>query len=143
MTHNGRVQELESQLSMAQNLITHLEAMLELKIDALRVRDAQLEESRQVAREKAARVAELEAQVRDTAECNAEAMRRMMNMHRRELEAAQKRIAAAHEIIGGLIDVQNGCPLPKYERDFDLVNDQAKHWLEAQASEAKDEQAST
>jgi len=29
------------------------------------------------------------------------------------------------EIIEGLLDVQNGCPLPKYQRDFDAVNARA------------------
>lgn len=35
----------------------------------------------------------------------------------------------AREIIQGLLDVQNGCPLPKYQHDFDRINATAVAFL--------------
>ncbi len=60
--YSQQVKRWADELEAAQKRIAHLEATLEAKTDSLRVRDSQLEEARQVAREKAHRVAELEAQ---------------------------------------------------------------------------------
>lgn len=47
------------------------------------------------------------------------------------LEAAESRNAELADVLQSLVDLQNGCPLPKYEADWNRTMERAKVLLAA------------
>jgi hypothetical protein len=99
--------------------------MKQLKVETIRYRDPSDEwvrevEIREVLDVFTQRIICFMADIEDS-EARAAHIVRCVN----ERDSREAMIKELREVIGCLMDVQNGCPLPKYQRDFDAANERA------------------